>query len=101
MEQDERPTAPVSFVVEIDAVDLGELAGAFRVCGPGHSHAPCANEKSAAEDRDCPGARNSSVRREVAPPSCLLFKPEPTAAMRQVRRWLPILSPGRWPTFRC
>src|ERR1700694_5237970 len=99
MEQDERPTARVSFVVEVDAVDLGVLAGAFLVCGPGHGHAPCANEKSAAENRDSPGARNSSVRREVAPRSCLLLKPEPTSAVRQGGRRLSTLATGRGRVF--
>src|SRR5882672_740586 len=47
MQQDERPPAPMSLVIEVDAVDLGVLAGALRLCGPiaGHGHAPCVNEK--------------------------------------------------------
>src|SRR5260370_28846260 len=63
MEQDERAPASMSFEVEVDAVALGVLAGAFRVCGQiaGHRHARCVNEKSVAEDRDSNGARNSSA----------------------------------------
>jgi hypothetical protein len=42
MEQDERPPAPMSLEIEVDAVDLGVLAGALGVSGPsaGHGDAP-------------------------------------------------------------
>src|SRR2546422_637563 len=54
----------MSLVVEVDAVDLGVLAGALCVCGAiaGHVRAPCVNEKSGVDDRDSAGVRNSSVR---------------------------------------
>src|ERR1700687_6166940 len=66
MQQDERPPTPVSLEVEVDAVDLGVPAGAFRLCSPiaGHGHAPCVKERSGSGNRDSPFARNSSVRRE-------------------------------------
>jgi hypothetical protein len=38
----------MGFVVEVDAVDLGVLAGALRISGPigGHGQAPYVNWKS-------------------------------------------------------
>jgi hypothetical protein len=50
MKEDERPAAPMSLVVEVDAVDLRVMAGALRVFGPiaGHRHTPWVNEKSRA-----------------------------------------------------
>src|SRR4029077_5387738 len=50
MQEDERPAAPVDLVIEIDAVDLGILAGALRLGGPfaAHGHTPWVNETARA-----------------------------------------------------
>src|SRR5260370_33104102 len=68
MQQDERPPAPMSLVVEVDAVDLRVLARALRVRGPigAHCHAPSTGEKSGSADTDSAGAWNSSVRSKTA-----------------------------------
>src|SRR5260370_1214285 len=95
MQQDERPPPPMSLVVEVDAVDLGILAGARRARGPiaAHCHAPSTGEKSGSADTDSEEPRNSSVRGEgqtTGPPSCERPQPlaRPTAGTnpRAVRR---------------
>src|SRR6266699_2138383 len=68
MQKDERPPAPMSLVVEVDAVDLGVLASSLRVRGPigAHCHAPSTRDKSGFAHIDSTGAWNSSVRSKTA-----------------------------------